>query len=122
MQDRNFKEQIPEDKRIAVIDYVRALEMLMHQKSLENMLFAQKLQALDLYPTIYILPPPPLPMDMGIPPEGAPMPGAEMSQGMPQGDVMAQDAALPPLESQLTPDQVALDPNVIPTGEDRGIS
>jgi hypothetical protein len=124
MQDRNFKEQIPEDRRNAVIDYVRALEMLMHQKSLENMMFAQKLQTLELFPVIYILPPPPLPMDptlMGAAPmdEGAPVP---LPGELPPPDVMPEAAVLPPLDNQMTPDQVALDPNITPTGTPRGIN
>lgn len=120
MQDRNFKEQVPEDRREAVIDYVRALEMLMYNKSIENPTFAARLQTLELYPVAFVLPPPMMPAPAPLPEEQAIMAG-KMSQELPPGDVMAEAAALPPLENQLTPDQIAMDPNEIPTGEPRDI-
>lgn len=116
MQDRNFKEQVPEDRRTAVIDYMRALEMLMFQKGTENALFAQKLQTLDLFPVVFVVPPPVMP-EMPVAAPGAM--GAELSTGMPMGDVAPAPAELPPLENQLTPDQVALDPNIMPLGQPR---
>ncbi len=121
MQDRNFKDQVQPERREAVIDYVRALEMLMYQKSLENPAFAQKMAPLELYPVAFVLPPPPMaPMGMAPIEQGAAMP-PELTQGLPPGDVMMDPAALPPLENQLTPDQVALDPNIPVSGTDRGI-
>lgn len=119
MQDRNFKERVPEERRTAVIDYVRALEMLMFQKGTENAAFSQKLQTLDLFPTVFVLPPPPAPMPMPGAEMGAPLPADPLSTQLPPGDVMADPAALPPLDNQMLPEQVALDPNIIPTGTPR---
>lgn len=123
MQDRDFKEQVLPERREAVIDYVRALEMLMWDKSLQNQMFAQKLQTLELYPVAFIIPVPGEPaLPMGGPEEAAM--AAEMGQmaeGLPPGDVMPEEAMLPPLENQMTPDQVALEPNVAPTGTSREI-
>jgi hypothetical protein len=102
MQDRAFKEQVPEPNQEAVKDYVRALEMLMEQKRVQNPLFNQELSALALYPVLFVPAPPLMPsvMDGGVP-APAPMDGGgaglppPMAEGMPQGDVVEESASLP---------------------------
>ncbi len=106
MQDRAFKEQVPEPNQDAVKDYVRALEMLMEQKRVQNPLFNQELGALDLYPVLFVPAPPLMPDVMaGGVPAPAPMDGGGAglppppSQGMPQGDVAPEGVAAPALQA-----------------------
>lgn len=80
IQDRGFKDVVPDADQQNVIEYLTAIEALMEAKAKENPAFAQLLMTLPLYPLVYkltpVLPPEP-PMDpnaMPPPPPGAAAP------------------------------------------------
>jgi hypothetical protein len=72
-----FREKLDEPRRNQILDYISALEMLMHQRSMKNAKFAQLLMMNDKFPMIYSPPAPPmptLPTDGGAAAPGGPGP------------------------------------------------
>src|SRR5690606_8050702 len=68
-----YKMRLSPEIKEAIDDYIRALEMLMWQKSVENMKFAQLLQSYEKYPMLFSPPQPPEPITPQVEPytEGA---------------------------------------------------
>lgn len=58
-QQRDFSELIPEEIRAGYLDYWRAVELLMVEKSQVNPKFAEETMQLSLFPAVFQLAPPP---------------------------------------------------------------
>jgi len=59
IQKRSFKENVPENIRQAVLDYIGTMEMLMIEKANINTMFAQEMAQLSLFPCVFNMPPAP---------------------------------------------------------------
>lgn len=87
IQDRQFKESVPPEMKGNVLDYLNAIEALMFDKADKNPAFAQRLATLELYPLVFVLPPPipEMPPEQAVAAEAVPAP--EMS---PEEQMMMQ--------------------------------
>lgn len=123
IQDRAFKEQVPEDRRINVLEYLAAVEMLMIEKAGQNALFGAMVKELPLFPVAFVMPVP-APVQP-LPEEEMAMAGAQMTPEGPVPPAAGAEALppeqVPPAPSDLRPEQIAMDPNIQPSGLPRAI-
>lgn len=56
IQKRSFKENVPEEIRDAVLEYIGTMEMLMVDKANLNVVFAQEMAQLALFPVVFEMP------------------------------------------------------------------
>jgi hypothetical protein len=108
MQDPSFK-QAPEEIKKAFIDHMKATEMLMHEKAMQNPRFAESLAAIPMFPKVFVPPQPEAAPEMSAamppqPPQAAP----EMSAAMPPEQLPpdAMEQELQPLEPEGAPIEI----------------
>lgn len=87
-----YKQKLKPEIKKAVDDYIKGLELLMWQKSVENMKFGQLLLNYEKYPMFFSAPQPPMPVQ-------PPVEGGEETKGMDTGKMEFQKQAI---EKQMT--------------------